>query len=677
MAFVSRSERELNSGILSQTNIGPGEYSNNESKEEARALHKLSNIFTHRTKLTPLEINIPFNSTSKRKSLLLKTNTNPGPGAYLNTSFDNKIKKNLPFFTLRDEIIFVQENEDLVPKIKKEKKGFLSSEKRFFEKIDVKNVNNFNKNAGLENYKFNSRYIFNKENEKMNNNRYSKNDFSYYKNNLTHRSLPDNSNTKPTIPDKNTGNFKFINGKIEEVEKRISNTSKNKEDELGPGKYEIFPKWTTNSINWKYGHNKESKIISFKNKLITELKEHEKNDKINLSMKFNNKKLFKNISNSNILKTDITETDNLKKNNSMRNQVFNRHIKDRKKFLSEQMNKQKKYNEIINQFQYKETPGPGFYNNNKIPPITIFNTNKSQNFGSNTPKFSKISDEDYIVGPGSYFIEKNKYQPKIEVTVHPKNPERKNLLKNNGGFYVKNYRLKNKYRYPGPGQYNLSKNFIKEQISNIKSFGILEERFKYKNLNLEENDNYNEIINEKINRQLYVKTNYDFDDKIQYKMNRKFLELKRQEEMIKKKRRDKFMNKKSPAVGDYSPEFSTSISYNVKSKLNKYRNDVAPFNIMDARFSKDNKIFLNKDMPNPGPGEYDVAEAFEALKDGIKNGYINKSYNNNDNYNNIIENNPIKIKNNDVPSIQEPEKFNKNLTNSWNKKSFNVLFIEK
>ena len=40
------------------------------------------------------------------------------------------------------------------------------------------------------------------------------------------------------------------------------------------------------------------------------------------------------------------------------------------------MNKQKKYNEIINQIQYKETPGPGFYGN-KIHPTTIFNTNKT------------------------------------------------------------------------------------------------------------------------------------------------------------------------------------------------------------------------------------------------------------------------------------------------------------
>ena len=39
MAFVNRSERKLETDLLSPTNIGPGEYSNNETKEQARFLH--------------------------------------------------------------------------------------------------------------------------------------------------------------------------------------------------------------------------------------------------------------------------------------------------------------------------------------------------------------------------------------------------------------------------------------------------------------------------------------------------------------------------------------------------------------------------------------------------------------------------------------------------------------
>ena len=51
--------------------------------------------------------------------------------------------------------------------------------------------------------------------------------------------------------------------------------------------------------------------------------------------------------------SNLSNKDNTKylnnRNNSMRNQVFNRHIKDRKKILAEQMNKRKQYNEIMNE----------------------------------------------------------------------------------------------------------------------------------------------------------------------------------------------------------------------------------------------------------------------------------------------------------------------------------------
>ena len=667
MAFVNRSKRVLNPDMQSPTNIGPGEYSNKESKEEARALHKKSSIYTHRTKLSPLEINIPFNSTGQRKSFLYKDNKNPGPGSYLNISQDNKMKNKLPVFTLKDEIIFVQEDENLIPKIKNEKKGFLSSEKRFFEKIDVKEINN--KNIEYKKNIFNNRYNTNNNDEKIYNIRYLKNGFNINKNNSSHKSLLDSTNSIPTIPDKNRGDFKFINGNLEEV-KKVSISTKKDKDELGPGEYNVFPKWNSKVINWKYGYNKESKIISYKNKLISDLKEHKNNDRINLSVKLSNSKLKKSISNSDLLFVDNSQDLYHQKNNSMRNQVFNRHIKDRKKFLSEKMKKQKKYNDIINQIEYKETPGPGFYNN-KIQ-IEIFNTNKTQNFGSNTPKFYKIGHEERALGPGSYFFEKNKYQPKIEVSVHIKKPEKKNLIKDNESLYLKNYRMKNSYRYPGPGQYNLGKKFIKDEISNVNSFGILAERFKYKNLNSEKNDNYNEYIDEIINRQLYLKTNFDYIDKIQYKINSQFLKMKREEEDINKKKRDKYMNKKSPGVGDYSPEFSNSISYNIQSKVNKFRSDIAPFNIMNSRFSKSNKYFSSKDTP--GPGEYNVANAFDALNNGIKNNHINNINNHNSR---VIDNNLVKTKISEEPSTPGPGLYEQDIPHSWNKKSFNILFLDK
>ena len=658
MAFVNRSERKLETDLLSPTNIGPGEYSNNETKEQARFLHKISNIFTHRTKLTPLETKIGFSSTCGRGSDIFKTNSNPGPGSYLNILTEKSLKDKLHLLTNKDEIVFVEENHNLVPKIKSEKKGFLSSEKRFFEKVDLNKFNYYQNTEPFQsnNNRFNS--IYNKD--KIHNNRYGKIGINNNKKIKNKQNLNDNNNSMPTIPDKNRGDFKMINGKLEEIKKIFDNSPKKEEEELGPGKYNVIPKFHPKSINWSFGFNKIPKNIIYKNELISNFKEHKNINKLNHSMKISNKILKKTISNSDIL--DNLNSQNLihNKNNYMRNQVFSRHIKDREKILTEQMIKQKKYNEKINQIQSKETPGPGFYTN-KIHPTIIFNTNKTQNFGSNTPKFSNHEfEKNEIIGPGYYFLEKNKYQPKIEVAIHIKNPTKKNLIKNNEGLYLKNFRMKNQYRYPVVGQYNLGKNFIKDEISNVKSFGILSQRFK--NLNLKNEDEYNDINTQ---RKSYQKINYGYEDKIKYKINQKFLEIKKKEEIYQKKRRDKFMNKRSPAVGDYSPEFSTSISYSVQSRINKFRDQAAPFNIKNSRFSSDNKLFNNN---IPGPGNYNVADAYEALNNGIKNGYIN---------NEAKINNLETINNSEKKATLGPGLYNIDMTSSWNKKSFNILFMNK
>ena len=52
--------------------------------------------------LTPLEKNIPFNSTGKRESKMFKTNQNPGPGAYNISISDKKKKEKLPILTTQD-----------------------------------------------------------------------------------------------------------------------------------------------------------------------------------------------------------------------------------------------------------------------------------------------------------------------------------------------------------------------------------------------------------------------------------------------------------------------------------------------------------------------------------------------------------------------------------------------
>ena len=118
--------------------------------------------------------------------------------------------------TTKDELIFVEENEKLVPKIKNENKGFLSSEKRFFEKININN----NRSPENSYNNFNRRSTANNINNKNHNNRYGKIKFSFDKSMPNNTSLLDN-HSKPTIPDKKRGEFKMVNGNIEEIKKII------------------------------------------------------------------------------------------------------------------------------------------------------------------------------------------------------------------------------------------------------------------------------------------------------------------------------------------------------------------------------------------------------------------------------------------------------------------------
>ena len=639
MAFVTRSERKIKNEIDNNINLGPGQYENEETKKEARLLHKISNIYTHMSKKNNLKINIPFNSTCVRETLT-KTNNIPGPGAY--TDIFSYTRKKEEFPSLNNEIIFIEENGTLIPKFKNESKGFLSSEKRFNNIFDLKNNN---KNVGPGCYDINK--ILNKS--KISNTRYGK-----IMTNTSNKISKSLDNYIPTIPDKNRGDFQFINGEIKEVKKRIYTGN-----EIGPGQYNIYPNWNSNSIDWKFGLKKENKSDNFKNELIKSFNE---NNSVELKLNFNNQSLSKSLSNDIKNNTNIKNKlkDNKNENNLIRNQVFKRFIKDRKRLHNNSIKKLKEYNDIILDIKYKDTPGPGFYDNQIIKgPISIFNTNKTQNFGSKTPQFFKIDSNNELIGPGSYFLEKNKYEPKFETIIHVKNPEKKYKPKKDIGIFINNFRNNNKDRQPSVGQYDLEKNFIKKEISNVRSFGILSDRFKTNKSN-EDNEIEEEEEKEKIKEK--NKNNNNYEEKIKVKIDSKYIELKKNEEEEEKKRRDKYRDIKKPPVGIYSPEIVTSMSYNVLSKLNPIRSKIAPFNIMNTRFKiiEKNK---KKETQLPGPGKYEVSKAYNAL------------YNSKKNYNIFGAGPQRKNMKNNYPG---PGVYDSNDPNSsWNKKTFNILFMEK
>ena len=264
MAFVTRSERKIKNMLTSTTNLGPGEYENEEIKQEARLLHKISNIYKHMSKNNNLEIIIPFNSTGLRSSLTNTSNT-PGPGTYTDIYSFSRNNKREKFPSLNNEIIFVEENGNLIPKFKNETKGFLSSQKRFNNLFS----SNSNENVGPGCYQIGKNVI----KTKVQNMRYGR--IMQSIGNKASKSL---DNCIPTIPDKNRGEFKYVNGEIKEIKKKIS-----KGNQLGPGEYNVSPKWNSNAIDWKYGLKKENKNIDFKKELINSLNE---NNSLELKLDF-------------------------------------------------------------------------------------------------------------------------------------------------------------------------------------------------------------------------------------------------------------------------------------------------------------------------------------------------------------------------------------------------------
>ena len=239
-------------------------------------------------------------------------------------------------------------------------------------------------------------------------------------------------------------------------------------------------------------------------------------------------------------------------------------------------------------------------------------------FGSNCDRFMVKSKSMEDLGPTTYFIEKNKFEPnkKPEILKHlkvgklvnafenrnliynceDKNPNKninnkeklESLDKNNENKFSKtnnNFLNKSIIDNPGPGKYELGHNFIIPSFSQVQSMDSQVERFP----DIEENtpgpgaylDKQN-IENEKIEEKLKKIINYANYD------NQKIEKMKRIEEIKKANRkRNDF-----PGAGTYNPGLLDTINYKLKSKINPKQSYQSPFLISSGRFKtyKDDKI---------------------------------------------------------------------------------------
>ena len=695
MAFVYRSSTRQNFLDLRPLPLGPGEYDEEISKTEARLLHQRNMKYSKVLKSKKKPPIIPFNSTSKRSSILKFDNYIPGPGAYTLSKKENNLNSiNNTYSQITDKEIIDIISLDSPNSINK---GFLSSERRFFSK-DSKNINNNKNSPGPGSYELASHFNLNNKSEnKFLNEKYAPNKGKIY-------TLPGTSEKKiASIPDKSKGKFKIIKGILTEIKTSESDHNLNKA--LGPGTYNLFQKWETPGIIWSKGYKKEEKSKINESKIQKELEQNstmlntenysEKMHNINastISSTFKN-----NFSRSKNTSSQLTKTININnsstnnknknrniningwntstnlnyKNSSLilnsgtsylpnegliRNKIFHNFLKRKEELHTETVYNQNFKNNLMLDIEYTNPPGPGFYNQDIIPKHTDFSST-AQNFGSNSPKFANIKSGQNVLGPGEYFKERNKYEPKFKTLVHIKFPETQKIKKENS-VYTSNLIKKNKEKHPGVGQYNLEGDLIKKQISNNKSFGSSVERFQGKEIKIKNNKNRNNIkvyINQFITQENLKSIHRD--NKIKY-LNK--MEKAKKKEKLK---RQQYVNKPITSVGTYSPEITSTIYYNVFSKLNPYRNTVAPFNMINTRFSQTKNPRLEK-KESPGPADYEVSPAFKALNKEKRK------------YNIFGQNNQREsiVKNEDVPG---PGLYNLDSRDFWNIRAYNALFINK
>ena len=72
-----------------------------------------------------------------------------------------------------------------------------------------------------------------------------------------------------------------------------------------------------------------------------------------------------------------------------------------------------------------------------------------------------IKTKNELIGPGTYFKDKNKYEKKIKNSIHLNFPSQQKI-KSENSVYIENLLNKNKEKHPGPGEYNLETELIKK-----------------------------------------------------------------------------------------------------------------------------------------------------------------------------------------------------------------------
>ena len=674
MAFCTRSERiiKLSNYENFPNNSGVFPIQNNNDEKN---LNKNKN-------------NIIINFSKKRLS---RANTNnklefktPGPGAYnLNNSNANIINKH-SHYSFDNTHLSNNSTKEVSIGNYNNKIGFLSKEERFknlSNNINNNNYNNISNNSNLESKINNNNNIKNIKNEilnlKHNNNNieilkkknYNKKYYEIINKNKTNL-LTGSLNRLLSIPSKKMNGYLIKNKSAEIILNPLF--LEKKENEIGPGSYDIKMIEKNNIIDW-------NKQINLKEK-IKKIKEKNEKDFIEKMKKFGDKK----------------ENNN---NKNKINSVYENYIKIKNK--KENYLKLLKFNEneknaLINnkiKLLNNEIPGPGYYEKDINRTQIIINKNKIQNFGNSVKRnlFEENKNSNNFLGPTTYFNQKNKFEKDKKINYFyfiNKSLERsvlsckKTKINSNENININ----KNKNFIPGPGSYNLSKSFIKKSASEKELLHSYEKR----------NNIFNNIKNNNPGPGAYLSQNYlsEFNYNKNNKIIEKFYEeddenyLKKESNKINEeneKRRNEIIEKInekkniSPSPNDYLVDFYNSIEYFnlVKSRNKNIQKINGPFLISSLRFKNENNNNNNLKEKNFNYNDFIL----------IKN--INKNNKNKHNIFNKFNNSFLNLKhsssfcskinrfdtNKEENNKLGPGYYEKENQFDWNKKTFNILFI--
>lgn len=625
MAFVYRADRNMNLQNKEQNDTYPGKYFNQSSL--IKDIDKQSSEFQSNS------IRNIFNSK--------KENETPGPGSYdshiltYNEPYYNKRSKSKDIYEavknnlMSKEIIkFLEKNQNI---------AFNSRGQRF--NYMVEDLEKKKKLPGPGSYSPNVSSINNNNTDcstVLNQNNSSKRSFDYSKNfPTTHSNL-----RTETIPSK--GNLGYEYDK-EGIKKMITNPNFNysieknikNESSIGPGYYNIDIKKKEHGINWSKTRDEKNpkyNIIKYK-KSLKPLTELEQDYIENKKMRDNKNKTMPN----------------RKKNGKQ--PIFNYMMNRRYNMIKKMKNKMESEKELI----FETTPGPGYYapDIDKIFYETQINKTRNKSFQSTSPRFKTktLSDLDDKIGPGYYYestkpkkIKKDKLTKGHLINVNKKDVE-------SSAFEIS--MIKEKFKIPGPGYYEIFGPQFPKAISTNHNFGFNGDRFKKLN---DEKFNYpgpgyyfwNKDYLTRTTRSL-SKNNFNNNKKLFTNSKLDLINVKE----ITKYEKEKYI---VPPIGLYNPYIITSIDYNNKSKINSFIDKtLVGFGSQEKKRSN----FISKDNNKlVGPGIY-YKSSSKITKQN------NAPFNQNDkrfDYNMKNEN-------------PGPGSYEVNSFEEWNKKSHNILFV--